>query len=240
MLNTSQPYNIHHYPSKFSIDGQIFDVIEGAFFPGEVGVAEGKISYIRQSSTVNQQLITPGLIDAHVHVESSLLPPSEFARLAVASGTVATVSDPHEIGNVLGVEGVEYMLQDAQNTPFKFNFGAPSCVPATCFESAGASIDVEAVKKLLNNSEIGYLGEMMDYPGVVSKNPAIMDKIKMAKRLGKPVDGHSPGLRGDSAMSYIRAGISTDHECVTREEAREKLELGMKIIIREGSAAKKF
>ena len=169
-----------------------------------------------------------------------MLPPSEFARLAVVHGTVATVSDPHEIGNVLGIQGVEYMLSDARKVPFKINFGAPSCVPATSFETAGAAISGDDIKILLRKTDIHYLAEMMNFPGVLNKDREVMEKIAAAKNLSKPIDGHSPGLRGDKARDYIKAGISTDHECVTIEEAREKLTFGMKIIIREGSAAKNF
>jgi adenine deaminase len=184
--------------------------------------------------------ILPGFIDAHVHIESSLLIPSEFARLAVAHGTVATVSDPHEIANVCGLPGVEFMIRNGNSVPFHFNFGAPSCVPATRFETAGATLDAAKVAQLLARDEIKYLSEMMNFPGVLSKDPEVMEKIATAKRLGKPVDGHAPGLRGQQARQYIDAGISTDHECFTAEEALDKLQGGMQILIREGSAAKNF
>jgi adenine deaminase len=184
--------------------------------------------------------ILPGFIDAHVHIESSLLIPSEFARLAVTHGTVATVSDPHEIANVCGLPGVEFMIRNGQSVPFHFNFGAPSCVPATKFETAGATLDAAAVTTLLEKPEIKYLSEMMNFPGVLHKDPEVMEKIAAAQRLGKPVDGHAPGLRGQQAREYIQAGISTDHECFTAEEALDKLQLGMKILIREGSAARNF
>jgi len=184
--------------------------------------------------------ILPGFIDAHVHIESSLLIPSEFARLAVVHGTIATVSDPHEIANVCGMPGVEFMMRNGHTVPFHFSFGAPSCVPATTFETAGATLDVAAVTHLLENPEIKYLSEMMNFPGVLHKDPEVMAKITAAHRLGKPVDGHAPGLRGEQARQYIAAGISTDHECFTAEEALDKLQAGMKILIREGSAAKNF
>ncbi len=184
--------------------------------------------------------ILPGFIDSHVHIESSMLVPSEFARLAVVHGTVATVSDPHEIANVCGMEGVEFMIENGKTVPFKFNFGAPSCVPATVFETAGAALDAEDVEKLLQREEIKYLSEMMNFPGVLHKDEEVMKKIAAAHRLFKPVDGHAPGLRGEDARKYIAAGISTDHECFTKEEALDKLQNGMKIIIREGSAAKNF
>ncbi len=184
--------------------------------------------------------ILPGFIDAHVHIESSLLIPSEFARLAVVHGTVATVSDPHEIANVCGLPGVEFMIHNGRTVPFHFNFGAPSCVPATRFETAGAALDAAKVEELLKNDHIKYLSEMMNFPGVLHKDPEVMEKIAAAHRLGKPVDGHAPGLRGEQARQYIEAGISTDHECFTAEEALDKLKFGMKILIREGSAARNF
>ncbi|HLO82206.1 MAG TPA: adenine deaminase [Chitinophagaceae bacterium] len=184
--------------------------------------------------------ILPGFVDAHIHIESSMLIPSQFARLAVVHGTVATVSDPHEIANVCGLEGVRFMIANGKTVPFKFNFGAPSCVPATQFETAGAILDSQDVKKLLEDPEIRYLSEMMNFPGALQGDPEVMKKIAAARELGKPVDGHAPGLRGADAKNYIERGISTDHECFTFEEAEEKLKYGMKIIIREGSAARNF
>jgi adenine deaminase len=179
-------------------------------------------------------------VDAHVHIESSLLTPGQFARLAVVHGTVATVSDPHEIGNVLGVAGVRYMLENGRGVPFKFYFGAPSCVPATPFETAGAEIDARDVESLLQMPEIRYLAEMMNWPGVLNGDAGVLEKIALAKRYNKPVDGHAPGLRGEQARQYAAAGITTDHECFTAEEALDKLRLGMHVLIREGSAAKNF
>ena len=184
--------------------------------------------------------ILPGFVDAHVHIESSLLIPSEFARMAVVHGTIATVSDPHEIANVCGLAGIEFMIRNGNSVPFYFNFGAPSCVPATRFETAGAALDEGAVASLLERKEIKYLSEMMNYPGVLHHDPEVMEKIAAARRLHKPVDGHAPGLRGEQAKQYIDAGISTDHECFTREEALDKIQAGMHILIREGSAAKNF
>ncbi|MEO0626918.1 MAG: adenine deaminase [Bacteroidota bacterium] len=184
--------------------------------------------------------ILPGLIDAHVHIESSMLLPTEFAKMAAIHGTVATVSDPHEIANVMGMQGVEYMLDNAKQTPLSINFGAPSCVPATSFETAGAVIDAQGVAELLARPDIRYLSEVMNYPGVLSGDPEVMAKLSAAKKLGKVIDGHAPGLRGEDAKAYAMAGISTDHECTTEGEARDKLDAGMQILIREGSAAKNF
>jgi len=208
-----------------------------------ISVENGRISKIEPAEGADLQvtgLIMPGFIDSHVHVESSMLVPSEFARLAVVHGTVGTISDPHEIANVCGMDGVMYMIENGNTVPFKFSFGAPSCVPATQFETAGAALDASDVDKLLQMPEIRYLSEMMNFPGVLFSDPEVMKKIASAKQYNKPVDGHAPGLRGEDARKYIAAGISTDHECFTAEEALDKLNLGMKILIREGSAAKNF
>ena len=222
------------------ISGHIVDVRSKRIFDGELTIENGRITAVSESSTVADQYILPGFIDAHVHVESSMLVPAEFARLAVVHGTVGTVSDPHEIGNVLGVEGVEYMIANGKRVNFKFNFGAPSCVPATTFETAGAEITPDEVEYLLKKPEVKYLAEMMNWPGVLYHDETVYKKLDIAKKLGKPIDGHAPGLRGEQAENYIKAGISTDHECFTAEEARDKLKHGMKIAIREGSAAKNF
>ncbi|MEM6797980.1 MAG: adenine deaminase [Planctomycetota bacterium] len=225
---------------EFSVDGQIVDVAARRVFPGRVTVADGKIASIAELDSAPDTFLLPGFVDAHVHVESSMLVPTEFARAAVTHGTVATVSDPHEIGNVLGVAGVEFMLENASHTPFKFYFGAPSCVPATPFETAGAEITVEEVEQLLDDPRIVYLSEMMNYPGVLHGDAGCLAKIKAALDRGKRVDGHAPGLRGDDAAKYIAAGITTDHECFTKPEALDKLAVGCKIAIREGSAARNF
>ncbi len=212
-------------------------------YPAEVKILDGKIVSIEKISEDEVQekgIIMPGFIDSHVHIESSMLIPSEFARLAVIHGTIATVSDPHEIANVCGMEGVKYMIENGKKVPFKFHFGAPSCVPATTFETAGAAIDSNGVNDLLKLSDIYYLSEMMNFPGVLHKDAEVMKKIAASHARNKPVDGHAPGLRGADAKNYIDAGISTDHECFTEEEALDKLNYGMKIIIREGSAAKNF
>lgn len=222
------------------IKGHIIDVRNRQIIDGEITIEGKRIVRIENATNVPDQYILPGFIDAHVHVESSMLVPSEFARLAVVHGTVATVSDPHEIGNVLGIEGVEYMIENGKQVNFKFNFGAPSCVPATTFETAGAEITPEQVEYLLQKPEVKYLAEMMNWPGVLFNDKVVYEKLDIAKKLGKPIDGHAPGLRGGQAEQYIKAGISTDHECFTADEARDKLKHGMKIAIREGSAAKNF
>ncbi len=222
------------------ISGHIVDVLNQRIYDGELTVENGLISNIVERPSLENHYIIPGFIDAHVHIESSMVVPSEFARMAVVHGTVATVSDPHEIGNVLGVEGVEYMIANGRQVPFKFYFGAPSCVPATTFETSGANIDVDKVEGLLKRDDIKYLAEMMNWPGVLHGDPVVKAKIALAKKYGKVVDGHAPGLLGEQAALYIAAGISTDHECFTAEEALGKLKFGMKILIREGSAAKNF
>ncbi|SNR17287.1 adenine deaminase [Tenacibaculum jejuense] len=222
------------------IQGNIVDILNKKIFKGEIVVEEGKIKSITESNHNVENYILPGFVDAHIHIESSMLVPSEFAKIAVTHGTVATVSDPHEIANVLGVAGVDFMIENGKKVPLKFNFGAPSCVPATSFESAGAVIDSDDIKKLLENPDIKYLAEMMNYPGVIYEDAEVMKKIEWAKHYNKPVDGHAPGLRGEDLTKYISAGIYTDHECFTYDEALEKLQKGMKVIVREGSAAKNF
>ncbi|HVS96541.1 MAG TPA: adenine deaminase C-terminal domain-containing protein [Puia sp.] len=247
------------------IRGQLVDIVEQKITPVEILVEGGFIRRITPTAaasaaadddaaanassdtssgpadtTPSGPFILTGFIDAHVHIESSLLIPSEFARMAVVHGTIATVSDPHEIANVCGLPGIEFMIANGKTVPFYFNFGAPSCVPATRFESAGATLDTTAVTRLLASEDIRYLSEMMNFPGVLARDPEVMDKLASAHHLGLPVDGHAPGLRGEQAREYIEAGISTDHECFTAEEALDKLRYGMKILIREGSAAKNF
>lgn len=223
-----------------TISGQLVDLFSRRIYPATLRIENGIIADIQETETAPQQYIMPGFVDAHIHIESSMLVPTAFARIAVTHGTVATVSDPHEIANVCGIEGVHYMIDNARQTPFKFFFGAPSCVPATFFETAGAHIDAGAIETLLAHPDIWYLSEMMNYPGVLSGNTEVMAKIEAAKKAGKPVDGHAPGLRGDDARNYASAGISTDHECFTMDEALDKIEAGMHIIIREGSAAKNY
>jgi adenine deaminase len=277
------PLSKSTFMASFSVTGNLVDVHQQSIYPATITIEEGKITAIIRSEKLPGEpfnYILPGFIDSHVHIESSMLVPSEFARLAVVHGTVATVSDPHEIANVCGMQGVEFMIENGKTVPFKFNFGAPSCVPATIFETAGAALDSNDVERLLQREEIKYLSEMMNFPGVLNGYPEVMQKIASAIRLGKPVDGHAPGLRGEKVKAYIRASllseggvpeslnsgislslaepeasawkgkenfsenkqvvISTDHECFTAEEALDKLHYGMKIIIREGSAAKNF
>lgn len=227
------------------VKGKLVDIAHQSIYPAIVSFDQGIITAISEfepSATEEKSLpyILPGFIDAHVHIESSMLIPSQFARLAVTHGTIATVSDPHEIANVCGIDGVNFMIADGKRVPFYFYFGAPSCVPATIFETAGASLSAKDIAVLLERDEIRYLSEMMNFPGVLAQDREVMEKIAVAKKFNKPIDGHAPGLRGEQAKQYIAAGISTDHECFTREEALDKLSYGMHIIIREGSAAKNF
>ena len=220
--------------------GKIVDVVNRRIFNGTLVIENGRIKEVIEEETTSDDFLLPGFVDSHIHIESSMLTPYEFARIALTHGTVATVSDPHEIANVCGTTGVIYMLENAKEAGLKFHFGAPSCVPATTFETAGAMIDAEGVNDLLKRSDIFYLSEMMNYPGVLHNDEEVMKKIKYAQQNNKPVDGHAPGLRGKDAKKYIKAGITTDHECFTLEEAQEKLVYGMKILIREGSAARNF
>lgn len=226
---------------ELTLAGNIVDIINKKVFPGSIKINQGKITAITPDANApKDRYIMPGFIDAHVHVESSMLVPSEFARLASVHGTVATISDPHEIGNVLGLEGVRYMLNNGRQVPFHFYFGAPSCVPATSFETSGATLDAQDIRTLFTEDGLIYLSEMMNYPGVLNRDPMVMEKISIAKELGKAVDGHAPGLRGEDAKRYASAGITTDHECFTLPEGQDKAALGMQILIREGSAAKNF
>ncbi len=224
----------------FIVKGKVVDLFARRIFPGEVTVGNGVITAIREISNAPDVYLMPGFIDAHIHIESSMLAPTAFAQMAVVHGTVATVSDPHEIANVCGMAGVQYMIDNSKLSPFKFFFGAPSCVPATGFETAGALLDSKAVDELLQSTDIWYLSEMMNYPGVLHGDAEVMAKIGAAQRAGKPVDGHAPGLRGAEAAGYAAVGITTDHECFTLEEALDKIKTGMHILIREGSAAKNY
>lgn len=222
------------------IKANLINIRERKISASIIEFKDGVITSIKEMDEECENYVLPGFIDAHIHIESSMLVPSEFARLAVLHGTVATLSDPHEIANVLGMDGVEFMLDNASKTDFKFYFGASPCVPATPFETSGDVLDVDAVTKLLQNPQIKFLSEVMNFPGVIASDADMMAKIAAAQKVDKPVDGHAPGLRGDDLSAYINAGISTDHEAFSYEEGLEKLEKGMKILIREGSAAKNF
>jgi adenine deaminase len=226
--------------NSFIIQGKLVDVVDKRIFNAEVEVSKGAIVKISESDKDFNKYILPGLIDSHVHIESSMLIPTGFARAAVKSGTVASVSDPHEIANVMGVSGVKYMIENGKKTPFKFHFGAPSCVPATPFETSGAVINSNDIKELMNSDDIYYLAEMMNFPGVIFQDEEVLKKIKHAHESGKPIDGHAPGLSGEDLEKYAAQKITTDHECTTVEEALSKIEKGIKIQIREGSAAKDF
>ena len=226
--------------NSFTIGGQIVDLVNSRIFSGVVVVEDGKITKIEEQPVGNTQYIMPGFVDAHVHIESSMLVPSEFARLASCHGTVATVSDPHEIANVLGKEGIRFMIENGRKVPFKFFFGAPSCVPSTAFETSGFTIDADDIEELMASPDIYYLSEVMNYPGVINDDPEVMRKIAAAQKYHKPIDGHAPAVTGVDLQKYVGAGITTDHECFCLEGALEKISLGMKILIREGSAAKNF
>lgn len=223
-----------------TVSGQIVDVINKTILKGIIQIEGDKIISIIPTDDVENQFIIPGLIDAHIHIESSMMLPSEFARYSVTHGTVACVCDPHEIANVSGVDGIDYMINNAKHSPMKFYFGAPSCVPSTAFETAGAILDAPTVEKLLKRDDIYFLAEMMNYPGVIHRNKEVYSKLNAAQAIGKPIDGHAPGLMGDDLKAYAAGGITTDHECMTLAEAKEKMALGMKVLIREGSAAKNF
>lgn len=225
---------------NFKIKGNIVDVVKRNIYKGEIVVENGIIAEISVLQDCPDIFILPGIVDAHVHIESSMLIPQQFARLAVKQGTVATVSDPHEIANVLGIEGINFMLDDAARVPFKFHFGVPSCVPATGFETAGFVLNSNDVDDLLKRKELKYLSEMMNFPGVIYDDSEVMKKLNSAKKHGKPIDGHAPGLSGKVLEKYANEGITTDHESSTFNEAVEKIKLGIKLQIREGSAAKNF
>ncbi len=227
---------------NFTLEANILDPVNRRAGFGTIQVVEGRISAIQITGVEKEGVpyILPGFVDAHIHIESSMLTPPAFARLAVKHGTVATVSDPHEIANVCGIEGVRYMADLGRKSGFKFFFGAPSCVPATGFETAGATLTVAEIIQLFEEKSACYLSEMMNYPAVLARDPLVMDKIAAAQRFGMPVDGHAPGLKGKDALLYASAGITTDHECTSLEEALDKIAAGMHIIIREGSAAKNF
>ena len=229
-------FQIIKHPMKIS--GQLIDIHKRQIYPAKITVSKGLISRIARMASAPDRYILPGFTDAHIHIESSMVTPGSFALAAVSRGTIAVVSDPHEIANVLGIPGIKYMINDAARVPLKFFFEAPSCVPATSFESSGATISSDDLRHLLELNEIKYLAEMMNFPGVIYNDTEVWKKLEIAHNLKKPIDGHAPGLNGDQLRKYVSAGITTDHECTTLKEAREKIALGMKILIREGSAAK--
>ena len=220
--------------------GNIVDVVQRRIYRGTLIIADGCIHQIEETGEPMESILIPGFIDAHIHIESTMVTPAEFGRVAVRHGTLAAVSDPHEIANVLGIEGIEYMLADAEFSPIPVYFSAPSCVPATPFETSGASLHQKELSALLTRKDIRYLGEMMNFPGVIFGDQEVHAKLNIARKLGKPIDGHAPLLTGPQLKTYAEAGITTDHECTSLEEALEKIELGIKILIREGTAAKNF
>lgn len=222
------------------IQAHFVDIFNRKIFPAIITIADGKIENISPCETASPQYILPGFIDAHIHIESSMLTPPYFAQAALPHGTVATISDPHEIANVCGLDGVLYMLEAAKNAPLKFHFGAPSCVPATSFETAGATLNANDIEVLMKREDIFYLSEVMNFPAVLSRDAEMMQKLDIAKQYQKPIDGHAPGMKYPTVKDYFAAGISTDHECFSLEEALDKIAVGCKILIREGSAAKNF
>ena len=222
------------------VSGYVVDVVAKTIIKAKVEIESGKIKSIIPSENVDNQYIIPGFVDAHIHIESSMMLPAEFARYSVVHGTVACVCDPHEMANVCGVAGIDYMIENSRRSPMKFFFGAPSCVPSTSFEAAGTHLDARRVDELLQRDDIYFLAEMMNFPGVIHHNKQVWAKLEAAKRLGKPIDGHAPELKGADLEAYAAGGITTDHECMTIAEAEAKIALGMTVQIREGSAAKNF
>lgn len=222
------------------ISGQYIDISKREIYPADILIENGIIISITPCIEAPDHYIMPGFVDAHIHIESSMLIPTEFSKLALVHGTIGTVSDPHEIANVLGIKGIDFMIENAKLSPLKCLFGAPSCVPATSFEHSGASISADDIHQLLSRDDIGYLSEMMNFPGVLNNDYEILKKMSSARFFNKPIDGHAPGLLGNDAKTYISHGISTDHECTSLQEALDKISYGMKILIREGSAAKNF
>ncbi|HBB90925.1 MAG TPA: adenine deaminase [Bacteroidales bacterium] len=235
--------------NTFIKQGWFADFEAGNFYQGRLTVESGIVKEIWEvegsrsawpAPSTENPLILPGLVDAHIHIESSMVLPSRFSQKAVEFGTVATVSDPHEIANVLGNEGIRFMAADAARGFPVVRFTAPSCVPATPLEESGAVLEAADLQVLFEEDLVVALGEVMNFPGVIGKDPGILAKLNLAVRYGMPVDGHAPGLSGTALQKYVDAGISTDHECFSIAEAREKIALGMKILIREGSAARNF
>lgn len=220
-----------------SIKGKIVDVVNREIFNGEITIENGKIAAVKHIDEEANGYIMPGFVDSHIHIESTLLTPARFAPLALQQGTIAVVADPHEIANVLGREGVDFMIESGKKTPLKFAWMVPSCVPSTCFETAGACLNADDVREMLSSGKFKGLAEMMNFPGVLFNDAEVMAKIKAAKDLGLVIDGHAPGVTGDDARKYIEAGITTDHEMFDLSQARERIRLGMKVQLREGSAA---
>lgn len=225
---------------KFTVKGVLVMPRDRQMYGAVISIANGKIASIERDDTVEGPYILPGFVDSHIHIESSMLIPSQFARLAVKHGTVAVVTDPHEVANVAGEDGVRFMIADSKTVPLKFFFGVPSCVPASPMEKSGAVLNASDVVRMISDPEFYFLAEMMNFPGVFNNDPQVVGKLNAAKQYNKPIDGHAPGLKGDDLISYVKAGISTDHECSTTSEALEKIALGQKIQLREGSAARNF
>lgn len=222
----------------------MLDVITDSIYPARISVEGGFFKeivpiVINDDSELDiSGIILPGFIDSHIHIESTMLTPAQFAKLAVRFGTTSVVCDPHEIANVAGTDGIDFMIENSKSVPFNFYFSIPSCVPATCFETSGAILDSETIGELLKKDEAVALGEMMNFPGVINGDGEVLAKLEKAKELGKPIDGHAPLLSGKDLDKYIAEHISTDHECSNFAEAIEKKEKGMKIMVREGSSAK--
>lgn len=238
------PLSSKYFPlmTTKTLIANLIDLHTCSIYLAEMTVKDGKIhSLVRKGEESSEHpYLLPGFVDAHVHIESSMLVPSKFGEQALRHGTVATISDPHEIANVMGNEGISFMVENAKNTALKIYFGVPSCVPATKFETSGATLTAEDIGELFDRYDLLYLSEMMNYPGVISRDPDVMAKIAEAKKRGKKIDGHAPGLRGQEMVEYFSHGISTDHECYTLDEAIGKANVGVNILIREGSAAKNY
>jgi len=225
------------------LHGSLVNVYSGNISESYIGVKDGRIIYVggkpiraTKNLDVGSKFILPAYIDGHVHIESSLVTPSQFALAAIPRGTCCVVADPHEIANVCGVEGIKYMIEDSARTPLKIYFMIPSCVPATNLETSGAKIGLKEIEELKGLKQILGLGEVMNFPGVIKGEEEVMAKIRACE--GMVIDGHAPGLRGEELCAYIAAGVMSDHESVTAEEAMEKISLGMWVMIREGSTAK--
>jgi adenine deaminase len=224
-------------------NAQVVNVFSGEIVPDAIAISNGVIVGFGQYAAketvdLNGRYVAPGFIDSHVHIESSMTCVSEFARAVLVHGTTTVVADPHEIANVLGSSGIEYMLQSAEQQPINIYFTLPSCVPATAMETAGARLTAEDLQPFLKNERIVALAEMMNYPGVIQRDPEVLAKINTARQQKKPIDGHGPGLKGKQLYAYIAAGIQSDHECTTAQEAKEKLLAGMHIMIRQGTGAR--